>query len=270
MISLDVAPELILLDLDGTLLGRDRLVSARNSAALQVADAAGARVVIATGRPLRLLDDIRGQVPATTAVCCNGALVIDLETDAVLQAHPLDGTALEHAVLSARHVGADFWVGVEGLPEHGGIVLEPHAVFHPGADVARAPLAELCDRVIVKSLLRATSADDAATVRAMFREHYAGEFTITNSGDELLLEVSGLGVTKGRTVAQLARTWGIDPVDAIAFGDMPNDLEMMLWAGHSVAMQNAAPEVKRWATEVAGHHDEHAVARVLERWFPGG
>ena len=270
MIPADVVPELILLDLDGTLLGLDRRVSARNSAALRAADAVGARVVIATGRPLRLLDSIRGCVPAAIAICCNGALVIDLVTDAVLQAHPLDGAVLHSAVLGARAAGADFWVGVEGLPDMGGIILEPQAAFRTGADVARAPLAELCrkDRIIVKSLVRTSSAEDAALVRTYLADNYRDEFTVTHSDDDLLIEVSGPGVTKGRTVAGLARAWGIAPERSIAFGDGPNDLEMMAWAGHSVAMGNADPEVKRRASEVAGHHDEHAVARVLERWFP--
>jgi hydroxymethylpyrimidine pyrophosphatase-like HAD family hydrolase len=48
---------------------------------------------------------------------------------------------------------------------------------------------------------------------------------------------------------------------------MPNDLEMFRWAGRSVAMDNAEPEVKLAATEVGAHHDADAVAQVLERWF---
>lgn len=266
------APRLILLDLDGTLLGLDRRVSERNSAALKAADAAGSRVVIATGRPLRLLSDIRAQVPATIAVCCNGALVVDLESDQVLEAHPLEGEVLDTAALGARAAGADFWVGVEGLPGQDHLALEPHAEFRPGTDVVRAPLSELCraGRVILKGLVRAASAADAAIVRRYFTTHHAAQLTLTNSADDLLIEVSGPGVTKGRTVAALAETWGIDPAQAIAFGDSPNDMEMLQWAGRSVAVDNAHPDVKRVATETAGHHDDHAVARVLERWYAVG
>jgi hydroxymethylpyrimidine pyrophosphatase-like HAD family hydrolase len=57
----------------------------------------------------------------------------------------------------------------------------------------------------------------------------------------------------------------IDPADAIAFGDLPNDIEMMIWAGWPVAVANADPAVI--ATEVGAHHGDHTVARVLERWF---
>ena len=264
------APELIVLDLDGTLLGLDRRVSPRNAAALHAATAAGARVVIATGRPLRLLDGIRHLVPAAVAICCNGALVIDLTTDEVLQAHPLDTSALYLAVMGARAVGAQFWVGVEGLPDQGQILLEPHADARIGVDVRRGPLAELCspDRVVVKALIRAASSVDRDLVHRQFSDRYSGELTITHSADDLLIEVSGPRVTKGRTIAELATSWGVDASRAIAFGDGANDLELLNWAGRAVAMSNAPAEVQRVATEITGHHDEHGVATVLERWFP--
>ena len=48
---------------------------------------------------------------------------------------------------------------------------------------------------------------------------------------------------------------------------MPNDLEMLSWAGHGVAMGNGHTEVHAVADEVIGLHHEDAVAEVLERWF---
>ena len=48
---------------------------------------------------------------------------------------------------------------------------------------------------------------------------------------------------------------------------MPNDLEMLQWAGMSVAMGNAHPEVMAVAREIAPHHAEDGVAQILERWF---
>jgi hydroxymethylpyrimidine pyrophosphatase-like HAD family hydrolase len=53
----------------------------------------------------------------------------------------------------------------------------------------------------------------------------------------------------------------------VAFGDMPNDLEMLTWAGHGVAMGNAHPDVVAVASEIAPHHGDDGVAAVLERWF---
>ena len=54
---------------------------------------------------------------------------------------------------------------------------------------------------------------------------------ITYSTDDGLIEVAAAGVNKGSALAALADRWGIDAKDVIAFGDMPNDLEMLRWAG---------------------------------------
>ena len=60
---------------------------------------------------------------------------------------------------------------------------------------------------------------------------------------------------------------GISAEDVIAFGDMPNDLPMLLWAGHAVAVANAHPEVLEVADEVTLSNDDDGVAEVLARWF---
>ena len=51
----------------------------------------------------------------------------------------------------------------------------------------------------------------------------------------------------------------------MAFGDYPNDLPMLEWAGHAVAVANAHPDVIEVADEVTASHDDDGVALVLER-----
>ena len=65
----------------------------------------------------------------------------------------------------------------------------------------------------------------------------------------------------------VARPLGIAAQDTVAFGDMPNDIPMLLWAGHGVAMGNAHPEAVAAANEVTESNDEDGLARVLERWW---
>jgi hydroxymethylpyrimidine pyrophosphatase-like HAD family hydrolase len=125
---------------------------------------------------------------------------------------------------------------------------------------------------IAKGLIRVGSADgiDSERFEAIwdaFSDGFPDTLEVTRSGVPGLIEISAKGVSKGGIIAALASDWGIDPSTAIAFGDMPNDLEMFRWAGWSVAMGNAEGEVKLAASEVGVDHDEDAVARVLERWF---
>ena len=93
--------------------------------------------------------------------------------------------------------------------------------------------------------------------------------TLTHSSDDGLVEISASGVSKATGLARLAEERGIDPGRAVAFGDMPNDLPMLAWAGRAVAVANAHPEVLALADEVTASNDEDGVARVLERLVAG-
>ena len=82
-----------------------------------------------------------------------------------------------------------------------------------------------------------------------------------------LLEISAPGVTKASTLAQVSADLGVDAADVIAFGDMPNDLPMLTWAGTSYAMADAHPTVVEVADHVAPSHDDDGVAKVLAGVF---
>jgi len=260
-------PAMVVTDMDGTLLGADSRVSARNAAALARAADAGARVVIATGRPVCWLGPVIDAGFSGTAVCMNGAVVYDIAAGSVLSStvleppvmrgfvDDLDVLALEYA-LAVERVGVtaeDFWA-------------EP-AYVHPWDDgeyrrIGRADLlAGPAAKLLVRYGRESGALLDAA--RAVSGERVA----VTYSSDDGLIEVAAAGVTKGAALSVLAEGWGIDAADVVAFGDMPNDLEMLRWAGMSVAMANAHPEVAAVAAEVGPHHDEDGVALVLERWF---
>ena len=256
------APRLILVDLDGTLLGANGSISERNASSLKRATAAGSRVVVATGRPARLLGPIRANLGGSTVLCYNGAIVLDLASGNIIDSHLLEGKLFGEAIRALRAEGLEFVVGVEGMPDVG---IRTEAGFRPGANIPRATMDELTDSGIVKGLIRANPDQFGAVWDAL--EQFPDTLTVTRSGVDGLIEVSAVGVTKGGVIDGLARKWGIAPADAIAFGDMPNDLEMLRWAGWSVAMGNAEPEVKLVASEVAEDHDADAVGKVLERWF---
>jgi cof-like hydrolase len=91
---------------------------------------------------------------------------------------------------------------------------------------------------------------------------------ITFSTDEGLLEISAPQVTKAAGLMAVAQFYGVPASDVVAFGDMPNDIEMLQWAGLGVAMGNADERVKVAADEITTSNDDFGVARVLERLFP--
>jgi len=93
------------------------------------------------------------------------------------------------------------------------------------------------------------------------------ELTRSVGGRIRLVEASAPGVHKGTALAELAASLGIEPAGVVAFGDMPNDLPMLAWAGTGVAMGNADPLLHAVADRVTADNDEDGVALLLEELF---
>ena len=89
----------------------------------------------------------------------------------------------------------------------------------------------------------------------------------TWSSSFALVEISAAGVTKATTLASLAAEMGLGPEEVVAFGDMPNDLPMLEWAGTSYAMANAHASVQELADHLAPSNDDDGVAAVLSELF---
>ncbi|GHH70010.1 hydrolase [Streptomyces sulfonofaciens] len=100
---------------------------------------------------------------------------------------------------------------------------------------------------------------------ALARTEVRERATITRSSPSALLEISGAGVSKASTLALCCEERGISPAEVVAFGDMPNDVDMLTWAGTSYAMGNAHPAVTAAASgRTAGNNDD-GVAAVIEQ-----
>jgi Cof subfamily protein (haloacid dehalogenase superfamily) len=260
------APRLVASDLDGTLVRSDQSISERTRAVLARVEKAGALFVMVTGRPPRWMAQVaRDTGHRGLAVCANGALVYDLHTERVVQDFRIDrGTALQLVQeLRASVPGIAFAVekGPDGFGRESAYVPR-----WDNGEVLVAPVEELVEQGAVKLLARVegTASDD---LLARAREVVGELAECTHSSGDGLVEISATGVSKASGLAVLAREWGVEPSEVIAFGDMPNDLPMLAWAGRSVAMGNAHPDVLAAADEVTATNDDDGVAKVLERWF---
>jgi hydroxymethylpyrimidine pyrophosphatase-like HAD family hydrolase len=90
---------------------------------------------------------------------------------------------------------------------------------------------------------------------------------VTCPGYDGLVELTQRGVTKASALAVVASELGIRSADALAFGDMPNDISMLRWAGRSVAVANAHPDARAAAGEMTLSNLDDGVAVYLERLF---
>jgi hydroxymethylpyrimidine pyrophosphatase-like HAD family hydrolase len=114
-------------------------------------------------------------------------------------------------------------------------------------------------KVLARSPLR-TADDMVAAANATLTV----DAEVSHSGGRGLLEIAPLGASKASALEWLCALRGISAGDVAAFGDMPNDLPMLRWAGRSYAMANAHLDVLAAADHVVGHHAEEGVALALE------
>ncbi|MFE2924665.1 Cof-type HAD-IIB family hydrolase [Streptomyces goshikiensis] len=265
------APRLIATDLDGTLLRDDKSVSPRTVAALAAAEEAGIEVFFVTGRPARWMDVVADHVHGHgLAICANGAAVVDLHAGrefVQVRALPRDTALTVVNALRAAAPGTSFAVerttGINYEPNYppffqdpGATVATAEKLLHEEPDTTAAPVLKLLAHHAE------LSPDEFLTLARSAAGDHA---SITRSSPTALLEISGLGISKASTLELCCAERGISPAEVVAFGDMPNDVEMLRWAGTSYAMGNAHPDVIAAASGRTVANNEDGVAVVIER-----
>ena len=272
-------PLLVASDVDGTLLDPLEKVTPRTAGVIARILASDTPFVLVTGRPPRWVTPIaRAAGLRGYAVCTNGAAVLDLGADRVVSARDLAPPQLGDVTHALRALLPDIRVAAERTPRDGSASDDVFAT-EPGfrnpwgnptgmdAENNEVPTAEVLGHPATKLLIRhheLTSDDLAAAARTVVD---GIGLEITYSTNRGLIELSAAGVTKATGLAEVCELLDVPAGRVVAFGDMPNDVAMLRWAGHGVAMANAHPDVLAIADEVTAPNSEDGVAQVLERWF---
>ena len=258
--------KLVATDLDGTLLHTDGTVTDRTRAALTAVEDLGVTVVFVTGRPIRWMAELWHHVgDHGLAVCSNGGIVYDVPARAVRSSRPIPvEIGLQVAGLMREGIpGTSF-----ALEKTTGFGKEPAFMerYPLPADIEVGPLDAIFDDRTVKLLARHEELDPEAFWNQV--EALVGHLvTTTWSSTGALVEISAADVTKASTLALLCEELAVASEEVVAFGDMPNDLAMLAWAGTSYAMANAHPSVLDLAQRQAPSNEDDGVAAVLEDLF---
>ncbi len=269
-------PKLIALDLDGTLLDHTGSMGERAVVAIETVVRAGHQVVIATGRPPhmavpvteRLVGTVRHIVGGNGSIIATFPATLDEEPGLLhLTGFDIDDALNVIAVLRDHDSAFRFALATDAgfAHEPGFGELMPAAVHdEPVPDVTviggtqAFKLLAFHQRQSVHELI--------ATVPNLIGGHTSTELLVSHMGAEAV-EIGPADADKCTGLRWLCEHLGVVADDVIAIGDEWNDLTMLEWAGHGVAMGNAAERVKGVADEIIGTNSEDGVARFLESFL---
>ena len=245
--------EVAAIDMDETLLGEDGKVSGSTSDVLQHWLRSGRRLVIATGRPTRIVGEALPKFLHTVPwISYNGAAIHE------------QGVQIFSDCLSPE-LGREIVEYLQAMMPGCGIGMEVDGELHLNRATERArnyrvvDLSTLFERSAAKILcfgietpvMRSVLAQTPAGSRAILSDKVHFAQIMTESAD------------KAHALDFLVNRWGLSLANVIAFGDDINDTEMVRRVGMGVAMENAAEQVKAVAKRIAPHHKEDGVAQVL-------
>lgn len=258
---------LVATDLDGTLLRDDGRISERTRRALLAAQEAGIDVVFVTARPPRWVDEVASAVGGHGIVLClNGAFVYDAASSRVLAELTMPDVLVRELVRDLRSAMPSVGFAAErssGFAAERRYVSPHHEPDGPDGSALADRLEDVLDDSTGKLLARCSDVPDDELVACVARV-LGDRALVSDSGAPGLAEISGPGITKATSLARWASGRGIAAADVWAFGDMPNDLPMLAWAGRSFAVSNAHPAVLAAADHVCPSNEDDGVAAVLE------
>lgn len=268
-------PLLIASDVDGTLIDSADILTDRTRSVITAAVEAGAQFLLATGRPPRWIKPIVDALGfAPVSVCANGSVLYDAASDRIISAATLGSDELTVLSELIRKVIPDAGLAVERVGASAHDAATPQFVSSPGyehawlnPDNTEVSLDDLLGSPAIKLLVRRPGVPSSAMAEALAPVVGAAGADLTYSTENGLVELMPAGISKASGVAAVARQLAVPAESAIAFGDMPNDVAMLQWAGHGVAMGNAHPRVHAAANESTVSNDDDGVAKVLERWW---
>jgi Cof subfamily protein (haloacid dehalogenase superfamily) len=259
---------LIAIDLDGTTVQHDVEVNQRVLDAVAAAQAAGVRVVIATGRNVAGVRFFSKMFGITGPVIAQqGGLVYDLDRGEALRKLTLDsGLTCEVVAFAQKHPQ---WKTSIYAGEH--IFVEDGPFYSAQSALVGFNSTQVDDLCVVANahpvdkVLFVLEPSQTPQVLSKVTGFIDGRANVVQSHAQFV-EVNPLGADKGTALAWLSHHLGFAREQVMAIGDQHNDMTMLGWAGLSVAMGNARPELKDIASWVAPTVEEDGAAVAIERF----
>ncbi|OPZ62643.1 MAG: putative phosphatase [Firmicutes bacterium ADurb.Bin506] len=259
--------KLVTLDLDGTTLDSNRLISQENIHAVREARARGVVVAIATGRMHSTAVAVSAPLGSDLPIASyNGAWVRMSATGPELLRMPVPVEEGRRIVRLLSDWGLVFHAYFDDVM-YAVRKSQPTSDYEAKyASVARIlpDLEEFASRESMKYLVLDTE-ERILAIEPMIRQMAGPSLNVMRSQPGLL-EIVNARASKGAALEHLAASLGISISETMAIGDSENDIDMLKAAGISVAVANASPTVKAVADHVTASNDDNGVAAAFRRF----
>lgn len=262
--------KLIALDIDGTLLNKEKKVTDEVFDAIQAAKEKGVKVVLSTGRPLpgvqTLLKELKLNDDENFVVTFNGGLVQEVTTQEVISNIEMEYEDFDliYNELSKKH---NVKIHIN-TPDSVVVPYEEHPKYSVHeANINNIPVVSMSYEDISSDLrfCKVMLIDEPEMIEEIIpkipKEFYE-KYTIVRSAP-FFLEFLNKKVNKGSGLQALCDKIGVDPSEVIAVGDEENDRHMIEFAGLGVAMGNARDSIKEIANHITETNENHGVAKVI-------
>lgn len=265
--------KMIVLDLDGTLTNRDKVITDKTRQALMEAQKRGKKVVLASGRPtygvVPLAEELELGKYSGCILSFNGGIIMDCRTGEVLFQKKLPAEANRKIIgLAQEERVSSILTYQDGL-----IITDneecPYVKIEAGINHLKVrqvgSMADYVDFSVPKFLM-CDDGDYLALTEARVKAALGRDFSVYRS-EPFFLEILPKGIDKAQSLSQLLKVLGIEREEMIACGDGYNDISMIQYAGLGVAMENAVLPVRKAADYVTLSNNDDGVAHVVEKFL---
>lgn len=263
---------MIVLDLDGTLTNRDKIITPKTKQALLEAQKRGIKVVLASGRPtygvMPLAEELELEKYEGYILSFNGGIILDCQTKEVVFRKEIPVEENRKIIELAKTEGVDILTYQDAL-----IITNnqenPYAKIESKINHLKLKqvddLASYVDYAVPKFLML-DDGDYLALVEARVKAALGKNFSVYRS-EPYFLEILPKGIDKAQSLEKLLKTLSMSREEMIACGDGYNDLSMIEYAGLGVAMENAVRPVRNAADYVTLSNNDDGIAHVVEKFL---
>lgn len=251
-------------DIDGTLLNSRHQISPLTEQAIKAVIAKGVPFIPVSARPPYAITPYTKQLDTQQAIICySGALILDKNLTALYSVilEPQDLQQLNQILADFNHLSVSHYAGLDWFCNDLNNYWTLQESEITGLHAKQTPK----DLNEVHKILVMGEAEEIRQLEQKLKQNLP-HLSIHRSKNEYL-EIMNKAATKAKAIRFMEQHLNVRAEEVVAFGDNFNDLDMLQYAGLSVAMGNAPDEIKQVAKEVTASNDEDGIALVLNRIF---